>query len=362
MVAADRRYARALAVFALLGCSACGITARSGPTTGAILDPSAGDASYDLVEITPATISPYLLRRRVADAPANAGGMPGFGLMPGDVLQASVFERSDGGLFAPLAAGGSNFTALRVDEAGTITLPYAGRVRVAGMGLAQVETTIRRALDGKAVDPQVHVQIVSSPRQSVLVTGDVKAPGRVTTLDGPLSVLDAVARAGGPAVPAYSADVVVYSGGGVRRLPYLGLTNEPPVFLRPGDQVVIETNVRRFVAMGAVTKPGLQDMVSARMSLLDGLGQSGGLDDRTANPRGVFVFRLGPGEDAAARPVVFHLDFAKAESLLLARRFSLQPDDAIYVTNAPVWEFQKFIIPIVQALIIGRSSASLGGG
>jgi polysaccharide export outer membrane protein len=347
-----------LALVALLGLGACGVTARHGPTTGEILSPSPGEASYELVEITAASIRPYAVPRRMAEALPGRGSMDRLGIMPGDVLQASIYERSDGGLFAPMAAGGSVFPALRVDDSGSITLPYAGRIPVSGAGLADIEARIRRALEGKAIDPQVHVQIVSSPRQSVLVTGEVKNPGRITTLDGPLTVMDAIARAGGPAGPSHTVDAVVYSGGTVKRMPYLSLLTQPHTYLSRNDQVVLETNFRRFVAMGALEKPGLQDMISPRMTLLDGLAQAGGLKDISANPSGVFLFRLPPG-DGPARATVFHLNFAKAESMLLARQFMLQPDDAIYVSNAPIWEVQKFIVPIVQALIIGRSSAAL---
>ena len=114
------------------------------------------------------------------------------------------------------------------------------------------------------------------------------------------------------------------------------------------------------MAMGAVRSPGLQEISKPGMSLLDGIAQAGSLNDNAANPRGVFVFRLPP-EGPQARPVVVQVDFAKPESLFLARQFALRPDDTIYVTNAPVYEFQKLIAPLVQALIIGRSSAALAG-
>ncbi|KCB46535.1 hypothetical protein L538_3811 [Bordetella hinzii 4161] len=41
--------------------------------------------------------------------------------------------------------------------------------------------------------------------------------------------------------------------------------------------------------------------------------------------------------------------------MFLARQFLVQPEDAVYVTNAAVYEWQKIISPIVQVLVLGRT-------
>jgi polysaccharide export outer membrane protein len=347
----------------LAATAGCGATARSGPTASAILSPPQDSASYQVVEITSATIMPFAMR---PEGGAAAQDMPPpspqFLIAPGDVLNIIVFERSDGGLFAPASTGGSRFPAVRVDEAGFATLPYAGRVRVAGGTLAQAGGRITGALAGTAIDPRVHVQLASSTRHSVLISGEVRTPGRVTLLDGPLTALDAVARAGGPAQPAQSLDAVIHGPLGTRRMPYLDLLARPSMQLAPGEQVILEPNERRFLAMGAVLRPGLQQMSMSRMSLLDGLGLAGGLNDRAANPAGVFLFRLPEGgRSAAAPPTVFHLDMARGEAMLLAHRFALRPDDVVYVSNAPVWEVQKVIAPFLQLLTLGVAGVAAGG-
>lgn len=356
--------ARALLCVMLLATAAgCGATARSGPTASAILTSPAGSTGYEVVEITSATILPFAIRAE-GDAPAQDMPAPSsqFRIAPGDVLNIIVFERSDGGLFAPASTGGSSFPAVRVDEAGFVTLPYAGRVRVAGGTLAQAGGRITGALEGTAIDPRVHVQLASSTRHSVLVSGEVRTPGRVTLLDGPLTAVDAVARAGGPAQPAQSLDAVIHGPGGTRRMAYLDLLARPSLQLEAGEQVILEPNERRFLAMGAVLRPGLQQMTLSRMSLLDGLGLAGGLNDRAANPAGVFLFRLPEGaRTAAAQPTVFHLDMARGEAMLLAHRFALRPDDIVYVSNAPVWEVQKVIAPFLQLLTLGVAGAAAGG-
>jgi polysaccharide export outer membrane protein len=41
--------------------------------------------------------------------------------------------------------------------------------------------------------------------------------------------------------------------------------------------------------------------------------------------------------------------------MLLASAFQVQSEDALYVTNAGVYEAQKIIAPIVQMIILGNT-------
>jgi polysaccharide export outer membrane protein len=347
----------ALLLGALAGTTACGFTARSGPTASALLSPG-GEAGYEVVEITPATLASVAPPMRAQAVSMAAPGQAGYRIMPGDVLNVTIFERSDGGLFAPASAGGTQFQNVRVEEGGTITLPYAGQVRVAGSTLARAGQAIGGALAGTAVDPRIHVQLVSSAAHSVLVSGDVRTPGRISLLDGPLTAMDAIARAGGPSQAANAADVVIHSRNGTRRLSYLDLMGQPNLPIAMGDQIIVEPNERRFLVMGAVRRPGLQPMTSPRMSMLDGLGAAGGLVDQQAAPYGVFLLRASEAASGVP-PRLYRLDMSRGESLLLAHRFPLRPDDVLYVTNAPIWEVQKFFAPILDAARIGVIGAAL---
>ncbi|MNJ78734.1 hypothetical protein D3C77_765610 [compost metagenome] len=46
------------------------------------------------------------------------------------------------------------------------------------------------------------------------------------------------------------------------------------------------------------------------------------------------------------------------EAIFIARQFLVQPEDAVYVTNAAVYEWQKVISPIVQVMLLGRVAES----
>jgi len=88
----------------------------------------------------------------------------------------------------------------------------------------------------------------------------------------------------------------------------------------------------------------------------------GGLNEAKSDASGVFVFRLNDTraegtETAAPAPSaeVFRLNLKNPAAMFLAQQFLVQPEDAIYVTNAAVYEWQKIISPIVQVLVLGRT-------
>ena len=63
--------------------------------------------------------------------------------------------------------------------------------------------------------------------------------------------------------------------------------------VEPRSELVVEPNLKRFVAMGPSTKPGLQnELPSNQTNLLDALGVAGDLNDRAGRRHRVFVFRL----------------------------------------------------------------------
>lgn len=139
--------------------------------------------------IEPATASDDRPRTEVATdksaALANAGRVGAvYGIGPGDELKISVFE-------VPNLS-----TTAQVGADGTILFPLIGTVSVAGKTTVQAANEIADRLGQKYLQsPQVSV-FVSHSAQRVSVNGSVQRPG-VITLDGNLTLSQAVAEAGG---------------------------------------------------------------------------------------------------------------------------------------------------------------------
>ena len=341
--------ALALATLGLAGCG--GAISGAGPYKGEI--ESKNDA-YNLVDINANTIVPYMRGpEREPLATVTKPVPPEVRLMPGDTLNVLIADTAPEGsaLFAPLASGGTQLKS-RLDTKGMLSLPYVGRQFVAGMTLNQVEDMISSKLKGITTDVQTHVELVGDLSGSVLVAGAVKSPGRFSTLQGPLTLLDAINQAGGPVIEPHLVNVTVRTGTQVQQFNYEDVLAGNNMVLRPNSEVVLDRARQRFVAMGAVTEPGLKDLPSQHTSLLDALGSVGGLREANANPEGVFVFRMANG---ASKPTVLRLNMRDPAAIFYARQVMIKPEDTIYVTNAAVYEWQKVISPIVQTMVLGRA-------
>lgn len=355
-------------VASLAGCES--IIAGSGPMKESIVDtpPTEETPGYRLIDVTAREVLNYLVEP-VIDRSGSAIGartQASVRLSPGDTVKVVIAENAPNGLFANLANGGTVFNNVLVSGSGSISLPYAGTVHVAGAEPAQVEQRIRKKLTGMSVDPQVYVELISNRNHSILVSGEVKQPLRVSMLDGPMTLVDAVARAGGLTQSPMQVDAVIRGRNGTRRVPMAQAYAGANVELRPGDVVSLTVMDRKFNAMGAVKSPGQQELRNFNQSVLDALSQVGGLNDVQANPTGVFLFRQHPTHawrDETGRWiggwVVFRFDLRRPETIFLAQKFGMKPGDTIYVTNAPATEWMKIIQPLAATIVAVRTGASL---
>jgi polysaccharide export outer membrane protein len=352
-----------LALLLLAGCT--GI-ARSGPGEHSISEQSADLAGFTLIDMTAENVGNYRVMATY-DGAGTAGvpGAPPVSLSAGDVLKVRIAETKEGGIFAPLATGGTAFENVRVDYKGTISLPYVGRVKVAGLDPQRVEDRIRARLAGVTFEPQVYVEIVSDRGSSVLVSGEVKNPGRFSMLAGPLTLIDAIAQAGGPNGPAHQIDVIVRRGKAVYRVPLSRVQSGENRQLRAGDEVTLEANAKVFNALGAVQKTGQVEFSKPNPTLMDALAQVGGLNGSQASTTGVFVFRLrepkawlDTNNKWQEGSVIFKFDFSKPETMFIAQAFGVHHNDTIYVTTAPAVEWVRTLQPIAMTLTTLRSAIS----
>ncbi len=142
--------------------------------------------------------------------------------------------------------------------------------------------------------------------------------------------------------------------------------------LRSGDEVIIESNLKAFNALGAVKQAGQVDFKVPSPTLLDALSQVGGLDNVNSSTTGVFVFRLREPrafQDETGNwqegPVIFRFNMSKPETMFLAQAFGIRPDDTVYVTNAPTVEWMRSIEPIARTLALvkqGVETATVAKG
>ncbi|MDZ4136638.1 MAG: polysaccharide biosynthesis/export family protein, partial [Paracoccaceae bacterium] len=299
-------------------------------------------------------------------------------IAPGDTLALTVFENvRDDPLLGNTGQRVSLLDQVQVDGQGNIFVPYAGKIKAAGQTPDGLRDAITRKLDTQTPDPQVTVQRVAGDGTTVTVSGSVSSQG-VFPIERPTRTLSAMlARAGGISIEPPTALVRVTRAGKTDKIWLEDLYANPglDIALRGGDQIVVERDTRRFVAMGATGAQNLVPFDSQTLSAIEAIAQVGGLNTGLADPTGVFVFRNEPAEIANSvlarsdltgdQRFVYVLDLTQPTGMFEARDFLIRDGDTVYVTEAPTVVWQKTISIITgtagAATTLSAAGTSAGG-
>ncbi len=172
--------------------------------------------------------SPQLLQARSAKSVPKT-----YVLQPGDVVSVVVINNPE--LSKSVVVGPD----------GKIRYPLVGDVTAKGRTLRQLESSLTAGLGQTIVAAQVSVSLSELRSYRIFVNGEVVQPGEFQT-DGPVSVIQAIALAGGFTAYASRDDVIIYNprrDGGQRIVfdydLFLRSRNQPDLFLLPGDTVIV---------------------------------------------------------------------------------------------------------------------------
>ena len=123
---------------------------------------------------------------------------------------------------------------------GKITLPLVGDIDANGRTPGQLRETIATELKTYMTNPVVTVIVVDVKLPVAYVTGAVNHPGAVTLQDKQLTVLQALALAGGLKDFASKDIKILHTGEKATNFNYKdAIHGGAPVYLRPGDTVVV---------------------------------------------------------------------------------------------------------------------------
>ena len=138
--------------------------------------------------------------------------------------------------------------SLQVRPDGKITLPLVGDVAAAGRTSVELRDAIAGALEEYIAKPVVTVIVTETTPQVVYVTGEVNKPGALPVNNGQISIIQAIAMAGGFTDFANKKDVRVLrkgaSGMQTLRFNYKDAIDDEnrrePLALLPGDTVIVK--------------------------------------------------------------------------------------------------------------------------
>jgi len=260
------------------------------------------------------------------------------GLAPGDMINVHMYDFPD---------GGASNVSIHVAADGSVHLPYAGTIQVAGKSPAETEQAITEALRSKGIvkEPNVTVDVVSAVNMAVNVLGQVVTP-RSIALFAPAPLSFVLTQAGGiSGLASHHLTILHHS----EQLPTsVDFDPEAPTsaamntLVQPGDVVTVSSAGVYFVA-GEVNRPGIFPIggglnlgaasasfgmgVVKHMTMLEALAQAGGITAIAARSK-MLILRTVDGKREQIQ-----VDEVKLYKGEIADPI-LHPDDIIYVPSS----------------------------
>jgi polysaccharide export outer membrane protein len=232
------------------------------------------------------SVSPWV-QAQTPPATSAAPAANEYKLGSGDVIRISVYQNPDLTL------------ETRITEAGLVTYPLLGSIRIGGLGVTAAEKLISDGLrNGNFVkQPQVTIVVEQVRGNQASVLGQVNRPGRFPLEVADMRLTDLLATAGG--VSPIGSDKVVLSGtrnGAAYRvevdLPTLFGQGgrDKDVVVQNGDTLWVDRQPLIFI-YGEVQRPG-STRLERGMTVMQALATGGGLNLR-GTERGIRVHRKG---------------------------------------------------------------------
>ena len=318
----------------------------------------------EMVEITPKLIAQdRAVRDRQAIAPVLLQYRPeNYRIGPNDALFITVWDHPEltipGGQQQQSAA---NARVVRDD--GTLYYPFLGNVQVAGLTLEQLRELLTQRLARVIETPQVDVNVIGFNSQKITLSGAFLNPGILPMTSEPLTLIQAVGKAGIDKQRADLSALTLIRDGETYTLDYDRLTDRPSdigqIYLRKDDKLHLGINdSRKIFVMGEVRNPRPLAYSTSRMSLSEVLATVGGPLQETSSGREVYVIR-GVENIETQKATVFQLNAKSPTAFILADQFEMQPQDVVFVGPAEITRWNRFISQLFPSANIFRTTLTI---
>ena len=250
--------------------------------------------------------------------------------------------------------------------------PYVGSIKVAGLTVGQIRSKLTTELANYIAEPQVEVRVASYQSQKAYITGEVKEPGQQFISNIPLTLLDAINKAGGLSDNADWNNVTITRKGKDEVVSIDALIQRGDLtqnrLLNDGDIVHIPRNdTMKVFVIGEVQQPQFLTISRNGMTLTEAIAAVGGIDKLAADATGIFVIRGEPKAKKTTQNTnnkqqnngsgniekvanIYQLDVTNPTSYILGTDFYLKPHDVVYVTTAPITLWNRVITQVMPTI------------
>ncbi len=340
----------------------------------------ANAAVFEIVDVnaesarTVADFSVGMLKRRFG----IGGGARNVVIGVGDQLRVTIFEAGADGLFSTQDSKKTDIDVI-VQPDGKAAIPYVGLVQFSGRTLEQARQAVLSALANKAVEPDVIISSGATSSRNVTVSGAVGKPSMVPLGLSGETIMEVIAKAGGPASQPYESYVTLARGKKTGTVLLQSIVENPSenIYVEPKDQIFVTHDPRTFTALGEVWKNGRIPFGSNDVNLLESIALAGGGSDERIDAKGYFVFRYEEPEivsdlltpqrfhELVAKgmrpnkegryPIVYRFDMSVADSLIVGQTFPIKNRDVIYASRHPTVDIAKFVRLVSAPLSAART-------
>jgi len=291
-----------------------------------------------------------------------------YAIGPGDVLNIVVWDHPELAL-TPAAANSTTDTGslssvgngYNVSPDGFIQFPYAGGVKLAGLTESQAREELTAKLGKYIKNPQITVRIQSYRSGRVYIEGEVRLPGVQSVNDIPLTLPEAIGRAGGFSATADRSTVSITRAGNTTQVNFPQLAklgvNPGSILLAGGDMVqVLNRDDAKVFVLGEVFKPTAMPLRNGQLTLSEALGESGGVNQLSGDPRQIYVLRNG----GAGNAEIYHLDARTPAAYALAEGFDLKARDVVFVDPSSLVRLNRVISLLLPGALAANATSAIG--
>ena len=286
----------------------------------------------------------------------------------GDRLDLVIWDNSENSLLLTPGAKVVDMKGIQVSPDGSVFIPYLDKIYVKGQSPEAAREQIQNSLTEILPSAQVQLLYTAGASSSVSLVGGVAAPGTFPLPDRNFSVLKLISQGGGVPPTMRNPRVKLVRDGGTYQtsLSQLYADAKFDVVLQGGDKVIVQQDNRFFQALGSTGREELIYFTKDDINALEAVSLVGGIDDNRADPKGVLIlreYRAGhvrtDGKGPSRTDVVFTIDLTNADGLFSARRFLIQPEDVVLVTESPVTKAQTIFRLIGSAVGVANAAQNV---